>query len=255
VAAWHRAGQPVELGWHPALTLDRPMLPPEQVPSLVDDTGRFHSLLSFIRQAASGRIQVEDVFRELTAQCRRFLELVGRPPKLVNSHQHISVFRPVRDALHALLMNFPERPFVRRVREPWRTLSRIPGARVKRFLLTRMGVRQAKRLERDGFPGCDWLAGITEPEFTDDPHFFERWLKCMPGRTVELMCHPGYWDRTLIGRDSTHAEPNSSDPLLVRRVRELELMKRDSFVDVILEAGFELLPASRVNASKARAAA
>src|SRR5262249_60479832 len=34
VRAWRQAGQPVELGWHPCLTLDRPVLPPEIVPSL-----------------------------------------------------------------------------------------------------------------------------------------------------------------------------------------------------------------------------
>src|SRR6266540_2170789 len=31
VAAWNRANRPIELGWHPALTIDRPILPPERV--------------------------------------------------------------------------------------------------------------------------------------------------------------------------------------------------------------------------------
>ena len=33
VAAWDRAGRPVELGWHPCLTLDTPILPPTAVRS------------------------------------------------------------------------------------------------------------------------------------------------------------------------------------------------------------------------------
>src|SRR5262249_33542889 len=33
--AWRQAGEPVEIGWHPCLTLDGPILPPEKVPSLV----------------------------------------------------------------------------------------------------------------------------------------------------------------------------------------------------------------------------
>ena len=242
IAAWNRAGQPLELGWHPALTIDRPILPAECVPSLVDETGLFHPLGRFLRNAIRGRIRENEVFAELAAQLERFVELVGHPPRLVNSHQHASLFAPVTNALHELLRSLPERPFVRRVREPWSTLRRIPGARIKRFVLNRQGRRQARSLERDGFPGCDWLIGITDPVCLHDPAFFSRWLARTPGRTVELMCHPGYEDRTLIGRDCERA-----DDSLFRRVRELELLRSESFLEVVRESGFELVPASRLD--------
>src|SRR5262245_16556640 len=61
VSAWDRAGRPVELGWHPCLTLDRPILPPEQVPSLVDADGRFWSLTRFLARIATGRVRSADV--------------------------------------------------------------------------------------------------------------------------------------------------------------------------------------------------
>ena len=41
VSAWRRAGSRPELGWHPCLTLDAPILPPSRVPSLVAPDGRF----------------------------------------------------------------------------------------------------------------------------------------------------------------------------------------------------------------------
>ena len=44
VQAWRAARCPLEIGWHPCLTLDRPLLPPEQVSSLVDANGNFQSL-------------------------------------------------------------------------------------------------------------------------------------------------------------------------------------------------------------------
>ena len=50
VQAWCEAGQPVELGWHPCLTLDRPVLPVDQVPTLVDSEGRFWPLGKFLRR-------------------------------------------------------------------------------------------------------------------------------------------------------------------------------------------------------------
>ena len=49
VAAWRKAGGRLELGWHPCLTLDRPVTPPDRVPSLVDDAGRFLTLTPFLR--------------------------------------------------------------------------------------------------------------------------------------------------------------------------------------------------------------
>src|SRR5947208_10841292 len=44
VAAWRKAGCPLELGWHPCLTIDAPILPPDQVPTLVGPDGRFPRL-------------------------------------------------------------------------------------------------------------------------------------------------------------------------------------------------------------------
>ncbi|HJZ55659.1 MAG TPA: ChbG/HpnK family deacetylase, partial [Gemmataceae bacterium] len=103
VAAWDRAGRPVELGWHPALTIDRPVLPAERVPSLVDAEGRFWPLGRFLRRSVLGQLCPTEVAGELAAQYHRFWELVGAPPRLVNSHQHVSLFRPVTAALHELL--------------------------------------------------------------------------------------------------------------------------------------------------------
>lgn len=250
IAAWNRAGRPVELGWHPALTLDRPILPPDRVPSLVDANGIFHPLGRFLRKLAFGRIREAEVFAELAAQHNRFVQLVGDAPRLVNAHQHMSVFSPVTAALREVLLRSGRRPFVRRVREPWSTLLGVPGARIKRLLLNHRGRSQAKQLERDGFPGCDWLAGITDPPFTADPQFHRRWLSQTPGRSVELMCHPGYLDLTLIGRDSPAEDDN-----VRRRVRELELFQRDDYFETIREAGFELVPPSRIGEPAFAAAA
>src|SRR5439155_22241427 len=47
VQAWRRAGEPMELGWHPCLTLDRPLN--SCVPSLVNAEGRFWPLGGFLR--------------------------------------------------------------------------------------------------------------------------------------------------------------------------------------------------------------
>ncbi len=239
VAAWNKAGRPVELGWHPALTIDRPVLPVGQVPTLVNDAGEFWPLGSFLRKVALKQLNPAEIVAELAAQLYRFRELVGGPPRLVNSHQHVSLFPPVTASLHTVLTSRGERPFVRRVREPWRMLRQIPGARIKRTVLNFLGRHQAKSLARSGFPGCDWLAGITDPGFVTDSDFHTRWLSRIPGNTVELACHPGYHDLTLIGRDCS-----ADNEWLVRRVREMELFQRPELPEAIREAGFTLVPAS-----------
>src|SRR2546430_2162455 len=99
VRAWRQTGCVPELGWHPCLTLDRPMLAPHQVSSLVDVEGRFWPLGSFIKRLWLGDIAAEEIGRELRAQWRRFAELVGHPPTLVSSHHHVQVFSPVGELL------------------------------------------------------------------------------------------------------------------------------------------------------------
>ncbi|QDU19059.1 carbohydrate deacetylase [Urbifossiella limnaea] len=245
VTAWNRAGRPLDLGWHPNLTLDQPILPAARVPSLVRSDGTFWPLGAFMRRSLLGRMNPAEVAAELAAQHRRFVELAGAPPRLVNSHQHASLFRPMLRVLFDFLAARPERPFVRRVREPWRLLARVPGARVKRVVLNALGRRQARDLDRAGFPGCDWLAGVTDPPFVTDARFHARWLEHTPGRAVELMCHPGYHDLTLVGRDAV-----ADDEYVHRRVSELVLFRRPELPDLIRAAGFALTRPSELCATR-----
>ena len=113
-------------------------------------------------------------------------------------------------------------------------LWRIPGARVKRMFLSVLG-KPLTRLQRSlGFPGSDWLAGITNPRWVQDPRYLARWLSRIPGDVVELGCHPGYLDATLIGRDC-----GAHDGLLQRRVDELARMRDPAFAEACLASGFE----------------
>src|SRR5262249_25312640 len=141
VQAWRRAGEPMELGWHPCLTLDRPLTPAHRVPSLVDADGCFRPLGGFVRRLWLGPIRAAEIEPELRAQYRRCHDLLGRPPGLVNAHHHVQVFAPVGAILRRILRPALPRPYLRCVREPWRTLARVPGARLKRLFLSLLGRR------------------------------------------------------------------------------------------------------------------
>src|SRR5260370_38738977 len=61
VRAWRQAGAGLEIGWHPCLTMDPPILPIKQVQSLVGSDGCFWPLGAFMRRAFSGRIRAAEV--------------------------------------------------------------------------------------------------------------------------------------------------------------------------------------------------
>lgn len=229
--AWLAAEPPADLGWHVNLTIDRPILPPARVPSLVRADGTFWPLRSFLRRACLGMIRGADVVAEWQAQYARFVELVGRPPVLVNSHQHVSLFPPCDGALLRVLREATARPYLRRVIESGGALARVPGARVKRAALSLLGLRAARKAAAAGLPGCDRLAGVTDPVCVADERFWDRWLGQLSTGSVEVCCHPGYRDETLVGRDC-----DGGDGLL-RRSREIALLRAPSFRDACERAG------------------
>jgi predicted glycoside hydrolase/deacetylase ChbG (UPF0249 family) len=246
VRAWRKAGRPIELGWHPCLTLDKPVLPASRVPSLVAADGRFHSLGRLLCRLSLGRIRAAEVEAELRAQWVRFHDLAGQVPRLVNTHHHVQVFPLIGTILRQILAKHQPLPYLRCIREPWRMLPRVPGARCKRALLTALGRREARRQVLAGFPGNDWLAGITNPPCVHDPDFLTRWLTLIPAPVVELTCHPGHLDQTLVGRDCT-----ATDGQLQRRVGEFHLLRRASFREACLRAGFTLVSASELTSLRA----
>jgi hypothetical protein len=246
MAAFHRADTNLALGWHVCLTLDRPVLPAGQVPSLVQPDGSFWPLGHFIARLLRGRIKPAELSAELHAQYRRFIELVGCPPLLVNSHHHVHCLAPVGRLLLDVLARQRPLPYIRQVREPWRLLLQVPGARLKRAVLSLAGRRMAHQQAERGFPGNDWLVGIANPAQADDPDFFRRWLRRVPGQVVELLCHPGRVDTTLAGRDGSHA-----DGLLRRRLRERALLAQPGFLEEVGRAGFRLTAPSRLAYSHA----
>ena len=126
-------------------------------------------------------------------------------------------------------------------------IARIPGARIKRTFLSYLGQRDAKHQDEIGFSGNDWLAGITDPPCVTDTQFLVRWLARIPGEVVELTCHPGYWDPSLIGRDCT-----AHDGRVQRRVSEFDLLRHPSFQQTCEQLGFTLVSPSELSRRGAR---
>ena len=241
INAWHASGKKLELGWHPALTLDGPVAPVGEVSSLVAPDGKFYPLGAFLKRLLSGKIESNHIQIELQAQYRRCCDMLGEPPDVVNGHHHCHVFEPVGRIMRDLLRQQKPMPYVRVVREAWPTLARVGGARIKRVVLNYFGRSATRKQRREGFLGNDWIIGVTDPKYVRNPAFFRNWIRSIPGNVVELTCHPGLLDETLIGRDCTR-----EDGMMERRVREHELLMNDDFIRTTQEAGFTIISPKRL---------
>jgi predicted glycoside hydrolase/deacetylase ChbG (UPF0249 family) len=239
---WSLAGQPGEMGWHPNLTMDEPVSPAGQVPSLLTHGRKLAPLSKLLLRMATGRVKYQELVRELDAQYQRYCDLVGTGPALINGHKHIHIFPMVSRALTEVLRRWKVRPYVRRVVEPLACLRRIRGARLKRTFLSTLGTAAAKRQARAGFAGNDYLAGITDPAWVHDPEFYARWLAYIPGNVVEMAVHPGHHDETLLGRDCT-----ATDGQIERRVAEQRLLADPEFLRACRRLGFTLRTAQNLD--------
>jgi predicted glycoside hydrolase/deacetylase ChbG (UPF0249 family) len=245
VRAWRKHDRPMELGWHPNLTLDRPILPRWKVASLTAPDGSFWPLKAFFRRWLMGRLREEEIELELDAQFQRFCNLTGQQPFTVNTHQHVGVFAPVGQILMYVLERHGCQPHLRCVRESWATLTQVRGARIKRLLLNFLGHRLAHAQQSREYAANDWLIGITDPQWVQRPDFFQKWLSTTNGKFVELMCHPGHLDDTLVGRDC-----QEGDGLQERRVNELRLLQSPDFMEAVRAAGFTLITPSQLTRSR-----
>lgn len=150
--AMARATPTLDVGVHLALVgEDPPVLSPREVPSLVDSRGRFPlSYRGFLRRAGSGRVDVDDVRRELDAQIQRVIA-GGVQPAHLDTHQHVHLW----PAVAQVVIELAQRHQVGWVRLP-RAHRRGPvGAGVNilsRSLATRL---RAAGLPTPGYAGLD----------------------------------------------------------------------------------------------------
>ena len=90
------------VGAHLTLVAERPVLPPDQVRSLVDADGRlFADHGVFIKHFISGQIRLDELYAECDAQITK-AESMGVQLSHIDSHQHLHVLPKVIDICIAL---------------------------------------------------------------------------------------------------------------------------------------------------------
>lgn len=189
--AWAAGHPEFDFGVHLNVTQGRPVLPPERVPSLVDGEGNFRALASFVARRAVRILRAAELEAEWRAQIARVRDAGVRISHL-DSHQHVhlipEIFRglAVRIAQdEGLALRTMHGPVVVRVGRP-----DVKGMALA--LATRVGLgRRLRHVVRSRGSGTALRDAATFEGLK------EVLAATRPGRTYELVVHPGIVDDAL----------------------------------------------------------
>ena len=185
-----RRHEELGLGVHFTLVDGHPILPPEEIPSLVGSEGDFlpdHTAL--LKRYLKGGVNLEEVRRELAAQLQK-IEATGIPISHVDSHQHMHTLPGIID----IVLDLAARAGIRAVRTPRTPLFAGAfgglGQLVGRLGLSTLARLAACKAQRRGLLTPDNFAGIVAGEAVSEGELLHL-IAHLPQGTTEVMMHPG----------------------------------------------------------------
>ncbi|MDR3749550.1 MAG: ChbG/HpnK family deacetylase [Acidobacteriota bacterium] len=234
-------GRNFSVGCHVVLMDGAPLLPPEQVPSLLQpgsNNGRFRSKLNdFVVASFRGKLQPTEIEAEATAQIRK-LQTAGISPSHFDTHKHAHMFpavlRPLLRAAQACGVPAVRNPFGQVWPLPFGDMVR------KRHLWTRFAQLNVLRnfsgqfrreVQAHGMHTTDGSVAVLVTGSLD-LKLFGKIMDRLPEGAWEFVCHPGYNDAEL-----TKVQTR----LRQSREQELALLISPEARDVLDRHGIELI--------------
>jgi chitin disaccharide deacetylase len=149
----------------------KPVLPPDQIPSLVRPDGLFYDNPVWGEHVSL--FDADEMTREVNAQFERFVSVVGRLPTHIDSHYHAAYFQPASAAaMRALAFK-----------------HNLP-------------MRHADPSDLPVVNGLPHPSGYLQLDHDQPIEVLIESLKNLPeGEITELCCHPGYSNDTLFDTD------------------------------------------------------
>jgi predicted glycoside hydrolase/deacetylase ChbG (UPF0249 family) len=212
-----------DIGLHFALT----EVPTQPVIARRQD-GRPPTFAEVQAAAWTGRVEAGRVLDELRLQWQRFLDVVGRSPSHLDSHQHVHQLPGVRRAVLEFLDGLPagERPYVRTCVERRRTILRRNVNTVRALAFAWTGAKLARGLRERGIATNDGFSGVYDFVDADYRRLFRRFLRGVRDRTI-VMCHPA-------------ASGAPGDPIVAARTREYAYLAGEQMPADLAEVGVRI---------------
>ncbi len=194
-AAYLRAHPDLGAGVHLVMNDGRPILPPEQVRSLVDKQGKFYEgnalLLRF------GRLRMDELEAEWRAQIEKFISDTGRQPDHLDLHCHYPyMFSSWFRVSLRLAQAYGHLP----IRMPFdKALDRKSGQMAAdngfpAWYIRWAGHRYQKMVKSYGLKHPDYFESsfsLNSPDEHRSAEYLLRLLDELPDGTTELIGHPG----------------------------------------------------------------
>ena len=210
------------LGVHLVLTMGKPILPPEAVPSIVDANGNHLKYDPFIENLP--RLNIHEVKAEWRAQIEAFIRAAGRRPDHLDSHHHSSFFTPelFRGMLEiARQYGCPIRNPIAYGNNP---TAGMPG------IAQPMSEHAPRLMKEFNTRSTDTMF----VNFYDEGATHEELLNILSkveNGTSEIMCHPGYVDEAF-AKESVYN---------FQRERELKILTDPAIKQAIESRGIDLI--------------
>lgn len=216
------------MGIHFTLVNARPVLSPDQIPSLIDPaTGELwpdHGV--FVKRFLSGKIKLPEVAKECCAQLDAFLS-TGLVPTHADSHQHMHVLPGIIDIVIDFCLDHGI-PAVRIPAIPVSLLATRPdnlGEQVGRLGLHVLAERARRKAVAAGLRAPEHFGGIVAGEAVDKKALRTILLQLKEG-TTEIMLHPGTDNKVLIpatawDHDFEAELAGVTDPAILALVQQL----------------------------------
>ncbi|MEO7718020.1 MAG: ChbG/HpnK family deacetylase [Capsulimonas sp.] len=150
----------------------KPVLPPDQIPTLVRPDGLFYDNPAWGEHATS--FNRDEMIREINAQFERFVAVANKLPTHIDSHYHAAYFHPASvEAMRALALK-----------------HNLP-------------MRHDRGVGQSVLEGIQHPVSFHELDHDQPIEVLLGFLRTLPdGEIVELCCHPGYSNDTLFDVDS-----------------------------------------------------
>ena len=169
------------VGIHFTLVNGYPILPPQEIPSLVTAEGVFFDDYTvLVKHFLAGRVNLEEVRAELAAQLNK-LEGAGLSLTHADSHQHMHTLPGVIDTALSLFSG------------EFGGLGQLIG----RIGLGTLACLSAWKAKRKGMATPDHFAGIVAGEAVSEAYLLDFIRQLQPG-TTEVMMHPGLDNQVLV---------------------------------------------------------
>jgi predicted glycoside hydrolase/deacetylase ChbG (UPF0249 family) len=205
------------MGVHLVLTMGRPILPREQVPSLVDEAGNNRKYNAFVENIPD--LNIDEVKGEWRAQIEAYVQASGRQPTHLDSHHHSSYFSP---ALFRAMLELAKE-YNCPIRYPLQDNDSS-----SEFSET---IRHAPELLNEFNPRRPEVFYVNFYDETATKENLLSIINSVGEGTSELMCHPGYVEANF-AKESVYN---------LQREKELKILTDPTIKDAIEAQGIQLI--------------